>query len=359
MALREWLGLRYLIPFGVRPKHPRLPLRSRRPHLTPVSAVVLVVAFVFMGVSVVEVSRAQGPKITKAVKQVVSQVTASKPLQFQPWKTAQEMAAKASIELKGRELINNFNVVATQGGKPAVFRGGGFTPMSLNWLIRNQGVRTIVDLRGNSQNDYNDDLIVHSDTIKSTLTEKNQLSQLQNLSPEETEAYINELNAKSRLGVKYIKMAAVDKSLLGLLKQASAQRPLAMFCQWGVNRSGTAWARWASAMGWPPEKAYAYFGVYDAQGKLVNQKDIDYGYRVQDVIKNGGTIPVTQVSSVHKTIEKPASAPISTSTDKANAAQSGVTAVMPPTPANPGAPDPNFQGEGSRNPDFFTQQPTN
>jgi hypothetical protein len=269
------------------------------------------------------------------------------------------MAAKASLELKGRELINNFNVVATQSGKPVIYRGGGFTPSSLNWLIRNQGVRTIVDLRGNSQGDYNDDVIVHSDAIKNTMAEKNQLQLLKNLSPEETEAYIKELNIKNRLGVKYIKIAAVDKSLLALLKSASTQRPLAMFCQWGVNRSGTAWARWASAMGWPAEKAYAYFGVYDEQGKLVNQKDIDYGYRVQDIIKNGGSIPITQVSSVHKNIESPATKLITNPAEiSANASKSGASAVMPPTPVSPAPaapPDPNFQGETPKsNPAFFT-----
>lgn len=185
------------------------------------------------------------------------------------------------IETQGQTLINQFHIVQAQTGQPILLRGGGFTPANLDWLVKHLHVRTIVDLRGKFSDDKTDQLVVHSNQVLASHQKNQTLWRLKNLSPQAVEAYLKKLAAQEHISLKYLNLSATDPTLPRLLAQASPNQPLAMFCQWGINRSGTAWGAYAASQGWSLDQALTAFGVKTATGQIKNTKDITYGYNLQ------------------------------------------------------------------------------
>ena len=201
-------------------------------------------------------------------------------IQYEHWEDLPPGPLKTALQTHGAALINNFELVGTSGGKPVLFRGGGFTPASLDWLINDMGVRTIVDLRGKFGDDKTHQVIAHSDQLLKTYEHAHTLDRLKNLSPEETRKYVENLARTRHIPVHYLSEKAESPGLMTTLNQASAQQPVAMFCQWGVNRSGTGWGAYAEQKGWSLDKTIQFFGVKNPNGSIRNTKDITYGYEI-------------------------------------------------------------------------------
>jgi hypothetical protein len=208
-------------------------------------------------------------------------VAHSSGLTYTHWQDLPAGPLHSAFENRGRLFINNLNLVAEQGNRPVLIRGGGFTKAGIDWLVNDMGVRTLIDLRGRFSDDATDQVVALSPEVRASYTQAGKLDALKNLSPDKTAAYVHELSAKNHAPIQYINLKAEDPALVGYLNGASPQKPLAMFCQWGINRSGTGWGVYAAQHGWPLEKAIAAFGVPKADGSIRNVKDIEYGYRVE------------------------------------------------------------------------------
>jgi len=219
---------------------------------------------------------------------VFAQPVASPPaaLTYTHWQDlAPESSLKSAFENQGRMLINNLNLVAEgkENGtdKAVLIRGGGFTPASLDWLIKDMGVRTIIDLRGRFSDDKTNQMIALSPSVLAEYKKRHEENRLRNLSPDQTKAYVEHLAATSHLPLHYYNLKAEDPEVLKQLNMASVTQPLAMFCQHGVNRSGTAWGEYAAQHGWGFDQAMAAFGVTNGGGAYINRRDIEYGYTLE------------------------------------------------------------------------------
>jgi len=197
------------------------------------------------------------------------------------WQDLPEGKVKTEFAETGSKLINHLNLVGMEDGKPVLIGGGGFTQANLNWLIKEMGVRTIVDLRGKFSDDKTNQIIALSPTTLNEYKQKHQLNDLKNLSPDQVKQYVEKLRDTEHIPVQYVHMRAEDPHLMAILNHADSQQPVAMFCQWGVNRSGTAWAAYAAQKGWPLDKALKTFGFPKAGGGYINQRDIEYGYHLR------------------------------------------------------------------------------
>ncbi len=202
-------------------------------------------------------------------------------LSYTHWQDLPPGHLRNAFSSQGSTLINNLNIVALSQNQPILIRGGGFTPAGLDWLIKDMNVRTIVDLRGRFDDDKSDQIIALSPATLKAYQQKHAVDRLRNLSPDKTRAYVENLSATTHLPVQYVNLKAEDPKLLTYLDGASAQKPVAMFCQWGVNRSGTGWGVYAAQHGWSKEQAYTAFGVNGSTGKIRNTRDIDYGYNLE------------------------------------------------------------------------------
>jgi protein tyrosine/serine phosphatase len=91
---------------------------------------------------------------------------------------------------------------------------------------------------------------------------------------------VAQLQKELHTPLQYVHISATDPKLLTYLDQATPQKPAVMFCQHGVNRSGTAWGMYAAEHDWPEDKALKVFGIPNGNNGYHNKRDIDYGYRV-------------------------------------------------------------------------------
>ncbi len=198
------------------------------------------------------------------------------------WQDLPDGPLKRAFAQTGSQLINNVNIVKLEDGKPVLIRGGGFTQANLDWLIKDMGVRTIIDLRGKFSDDKTDQLIALSPAIRERYESRHQLNKLKNLSPDGVNDYVTYLRTHDHIPAHYYHLRAEDPRLLNYLNQANPQKPLAMFCQWGFNRSGTAWGRLAKSQGWSLDQALKAFGALLPNGTYKNKKDIEYGFRIQN-----------------------------------------------------------------------------
>ncbi len=197
------------------------------------------------------------------------------------WEDLPPGPLKTAFEETGSNLINNLNIVKLEDGKPVLIRGGGYTPANLDWLVLKMGVRTIIDLRGHFSDDKTNQFIIHSPLLLKQYQENNEVNKLRNLSPTGVQQYLEALGKKHAITVHYVHMKAENPKIISYLNSASPSQPLAMFCQWGTNRSGTAWGEYAAVHGWPFERALKFFGVKKQDGSYRNRRDIAYGYRLE------------------------------------------------------------------------------
>jgi hypothetical protein len=200
--------------------------------------------------------------------------------QYIQWQQLPPGKTRQAFDAYGSKLINNLNLVALENGKPTLIRGGGFTKAGLNWLVNDMGVRTIIDLRGRFADDKTNQIIVHSPELLAKHKKAGTLDQLENLSPAEVKAYVAELSRQKKVPIQYYNIKAEDPATMTYLSASSPENPVAMFCQYGVNRSGTAWGAFVAQQGWPIEQAYQHFGIRNDQGEIRNKRDILYGYNV-------------------------------------------------------------------------------
>lgn len=204
---------------------------------------------------------------------------APKQKQYTHW---QDLAEDHPIKIlfqQGKLLANSLYLVALEDDQPVLIGGGGYSQANIQWLAQQAGVRTFIDLRGQYAEDQTDELIYHSPAILADYQKRHQEQRLRNLSPDQTRRYINALAQEMHLPLRYIQTTVENPQLLDHLESASRQNPLVMFCQYGINRSGKAWAAYAARQGWRIEEALNFFGVpYNTGYGCVNSRDIEYGY---------------------------------------------------------------------------------
>jgi hypothetical protein len=205
----------------------------------------------------------------------------SEGISYTHWQDLPAGKLKTEFSETGSMLINHLNLVGVESGKPVLIGGGGFTEANLNWLIQEMGVRTIIDLRGKFSDDKTNQLIALSPATLNDYKQKHQLNALKNLSPDEVKQYVEKLRQTDHISVQYLHLRAEDPHLMDILNQANSHEPVAMFCQWGVNRSGTAWGAYAAQKGWSLDKALQAFGVSKPGGGYLNRRDIEYGYHLR------------------------------------------------------------------------------
>ena len=119
----------------------------------------------------------------------------------------------------------NVHLVQESGGRP-VWRGGAPRRDTLDALARSARARgvvlTLIDLRAPANSD-------------------DQSGKKGRLAPRSEEAL------SRKLGVRYVSVSALDRQLPARLQAALKQGDVYMHCMYGVNRTGFAAARYASA----------------------------------------------------------------------------------------------------------------